>query len=216
MGRFVRKQQNTEDVDLPIPLDDSALGLNFPDDDDSDIVVDVDDDFDDKKPALASADELPNSDLSLSNYTLKDKKDRPKRNKFLFIFLGIAVLLSLVAIGSVGFLVLNASPPKAVLVHIESDNINNQSTAKYGSMITLTFAFDKPISNLPTVIINDREVEVFGKGKNFYAKYFVQNQGTSDLPVNFLIKDYHDNFNRKGSPVTSTTDLSRVTIVALK
>ena len=72
------------------------------------------------------------------------------------------------------------------------------------------------IQGKPTVIIQDRQVEVDGKGKDFYAKYFVQNPGTEDEVVKFIIKDYKDSFNRKGSPVTTTTDLSRVVILAVK
>lgn len=221
MGRFVKKNNKIND-DMSI---DDLLNLNTNEEDNDpfdDDPFDNDTSFDNKKSEnneimnLNLDDDIPNSDLSLSTYKMKDETTDPGKKKLLIVLLIGAALLSLVAIGSVGYLLINGRPPACKTVHIESDNIENQSTAKYGSMITLKFSFNKDIQGKPTVIIQDRQVEVYGKGKDFYAKYFVQNPGTEDEVVKFIIKDYKDSFNRKGSPVTTTTDLSRVVILAVK
>ncbi len=211
MGRFMKTDN---DFNTSMDIDDLYNLEN--DDEDKDTFDEVEPANNDDIMNLNLDDDLPNSDLSLSTYKMKEENTDPGKKKFLIILLIGAALLSLVAIGSVGYLLINGRPPACKSVHIESDNMENQSTAKYGSMITLTFSFNKDIQGTPTVIIQDREVEVYGKGKNFEAKYFVQNPPPNDEVVKFIIKDYKDSFNRKGSPVTTTTDLSRVVILAVK
>ena len=125
---------------------------------------------------------------------------------FFFLFLGGAFC---------AFIVYQSSgTPVATDVHIESNRFDNSSLAYYGDMITLSFSFDRELSNKPTVVIMNKQVEVYGEGKDYYVKYSVQMQDRTDTLVSFSISDYRDRFQKTGPPITTTTDGSSVTIPA--
>ena len=150
-------------------------------------------------------------DLSLSQLE-KKTKHRKKNSKVLAIFLILAVSMAAIAILVTYSIFQRDSAPSIRTVHIESDNTEDPTIARYGNMITLTFTFNKNIEGLPVVIIRGKEVEVFGGGDSFNAMYFVQEQGMDDELVSFTIRDYVDSFKKSGIPVTSTTDGSKVVI----
>ena len=151
-------------------------------------------------------------DLSLSKLK-KTSKHRKKNNKVLAIFVIVAVSLAALAI-LITYSIFQRDPvPSIRSVHIESDNVEDRTVARYGNMITLTFTFNKDLEGLPVVVIRGKEVEVFGEGNSFTAMYFVQEQGMDDELVSFMIKDYMDSFKKTGIPVTATTDGSKVVIL---
>ena len=146
-----------------------------------------------------------------------DDNDQNKKNKKKTI--GIILITILVVVVSVaalgGFAIYRADKAPAIKsVHIESDNFDNPSLGLYGNMITLSFSFDKELADKPMVVIMNKTVEVYGEGKDYYAKYYVQMQDKVDIPVTFSIHDYRDTFRKTGPPITTTTDGSSVTIPA--
>ena len=145
----------------------------------------------------------------------KKKSGNFKKKIVLIIFITVAVVLVSLAALTGYALYRDDKPPVIVSSHIESDNFDDHTVAKYGSMITLSFTFDKELRKPPMVVIQDKTVDVYGEGKEYYAKYFVQSQGAHNEVVSFSIHDYRDNFNKTGKPVTVTTDLSNVTILGL-
>lgn len=159
-------------------------------------------------------DVLPdNDDLSLSTFKDNGETHRKSKSKLLIIFIVLALAFCGVA-GVIVYAVFARDVAPAVrMVHIESDDEKDPTTAKYGNMITLSFEFNKDLDGLPTVIIMGRQVEVFGEGRQYYAKYFVQDQGEEDQVVSFSIQNYKDSFRKGGLPVTNTTDNSKVVIV---
>lgn len=144
------------------------------------------------------------------------EEPRSRKRVVLVVAIIMTITLSALAILSGYSLYRNDAPPAIRTVHIESDNFDNHSIAKYGNIITLTFTFSEKIQGTPMVIIQGRTVEVYGEGESFYAKFFVDNQGKEDELVTFSIHDYRDKFYKTGAPVTETTDLSRVTILAFQ
>jgi len=143
----------------------------------------------------------------------KESEKKPKSNLLILIIIGIVLFVGLV-VGGV-LIYVNDKPPEIYTVHIESDNFDDHTTAKYGNKITLTFSFTENLRKPPRVVINNREVEVFGEHKEYYAKYFVSNQGMEDVLVTFTIEDYQDRLFKKGPPVITTTDNSQVTIKSI-
>lgn len=159
----------------------------------------------------------PNNDIVEDDFQA-EKKEKKKNHRTKATILVVFVVVALVLIGVAAYSVYNMyimnRAPMVSTVHIESDNINGHHIAVYGNMITLSFSFNEEISNVPTVTIQNKKVEVFGSGKNFYAKYFVQQQGDVDEEVQFMIYNYQDELKKVGSPITATTDESKVTILA--
>lgn len=143
----------------------------------------------------------------------EEEKPKPKNSKLILIIIGVVLFIAIVAGGLIIYT--TNEPPKIYTVHIESDNFDDHTIAKYGNKITLTFSFTENLRKPPRVVINNREVEVFGEHKEYYAKYFVSNQGMEDVVVTFTIEDYEDRLFKKGSPVISTTDNSQVTIKSI-
>ena len=190
-------QEDIEEYDGP-SLSDNNMTMN----------MDMD------NPDYSDFSNLPdNSDLSLSTFKDNGKTHRKKKNKILMVLLIVALSCCAVAGVVVYAIFQRDAVPQVRDVHIECDNFDDHSKAKYGNMITLVFSFNKNIENLPTVIIMGRQVEVFGEGNSFYAKYFVEDPGDQDEKVSFTIKDYYDSFHKVGVPVTNTTDGSSVTIL---
>ncbi len=156
------------------------------------------------------------NDQDFDNDTNNTPDEEPKSRIVLIVAIIMTITLSALAVLSGYSLYRNDNPPVIKTVHIESDNFDNHSLAKYGNTITLTFTFNEEIKGIPMVIILDKTVKVTGEGKSFTAKYFVENQGKEDEEVTFSIHNYRDRFYKTGAPVTETTDLSRVTIAAFK
>ena len=156
-------------------------------------------------------------DFQVEDETLEEKRERKegkRKKKLSFIILFFVALILVLVAAFAGYSAYqNDKAPVVTTVHIESDNFDGHGLAVYGNMITLSFSFNKEISNVPTVTIQNKKVEVFGSGKNFYAKYFVQTQTDEDQEVQFMIYDYKDDFQKKGGPVTKTTDSSKVIIL---
>ena len=158
----------------------------------------------------------PIENTPTENTSVEDEeevKSKPKNSKLVLIIIGVVLFIAIVAGGLIIYT--TNEPPKIYTVHIESDNFDDHTIAKYGNKITLTFSFTENLRKPPRVIINNREVEVFGEHKEYYAKYFVSNQGMEDVVVTFTIEDYEDRLFKKGSPVISTTDNSQVTIKSI-
>lgn len=179
-----------------------------------DISVDEKDDdisFDDSTPLSSPT----------GPYKMEEVVDNPveednglDKKKLLIIFVILAVILSSLAF-LVGYTFYRNDPaPKISTVHIESDNFDDHSVAKYGNMVTLTFTFNEEIKGYPKVMIQGKEVEVFGEGREFYAKYFIQDQDYEKEEIHFTISEYKDYFYKVGNPVVSTTDGSKVVILA--
>ncbi|MBR3211194.1 MAG: hypothetical protein IKF71_04585 [Bacilli bacterium] len=146
---------------------------------------------------------------------VQTKKEKNRHTILVVLAICIVVIISSVILG--GYVVFrSAKAPKIVTVHIESDNFENPSEAKYGNMITLSFSFEEELANIPRAIINNKNVEVYGEGKDFYAKYFVQLQEQKDIDVEFSIHDYRNKYKKTGPPITETTDGSSVVIPAFK
>lgn len=150
---------------------------------------------------------------------IEEREEKVKSGKAKKVILVIFIVLALILVGAAAFagytVYKQDKPPVATIVHIESDNYNGHGIAEYGNMITLNVTFNKKLAVKPTITIQDKKVEVFGSGKSYYAKYFVQTQEAEEQEVHFMIYDYKDDFRKVGSPVTVTTDLSRVTILGL-
>lgn len=142
--------------------------------------------------------------------------EKPKSRIVLIVAIIMTITLVAIAVLAGYSMYRNDNPPSIKTVHIESDNFDNHMIAKYGNTITLTFTFSEEIQGIPKVIIMDRNVEATRQGKTFVAKYFVENQTNEDQIVTFSIHDYRDEYSKTGAPITETTDLSRVTIVAFK
>lgn len=167
-----------------------------------------DDDKDDYLDDFGSEDDEP---FSLFN---KVKEIQLTRKTILFVFFGLFVVAALI-IGLITFIVIhNDKPPVAQIVHIESNN-SNKAIAKYGDKITLSFKFDKKIKNTPVVYINGDKVNVEGSERSFYAEYYVIDQDYEESLVKFSIEEYKDSFGKSGEKIENTTDLSKVTILAL-
>lgn len=145
---------------------------------------------------------------------VKEKKELDKKGLYV-IFIVLAIILSSLAILSGYSLYRNDKAPVIVHVHIESDNFDDHTIARYGNMVTLSFSFNKDLNGLPKVVIQNKEVEVFGNGKEYYAKFFIQDQDYRDMEITFSISEYKDAFYKVGTPVTSTTDGSKVIIPAI-
>ncbi len=143
-----------------------------------------------------------------------DKKNSGSNKKVLFIVLiSVAVVLASLAALTFYALYRDDKPPVATSIHIESDNFDDHSVAKRGNMITLTVKFDKDLKKPPKIVIQGKDVDVFGEGNEYSAKYFVESQGKEKEDVSFSIHDYRDQYNKTGKPITITTDLSTVTIL---
>ena len=143
-----------------------------------------------------------------------EKKSNGFRKKIiLVVFITITVILCSLAALSYYAVYRDDKPPVATSVHIESDNFDDHSVAVRGNMITLTVTFDKELTKPPKIIIHDKSVDVFGEGKEYMAKYFVETQKREKEVVSFSIHDYRDRYNKTGKPITITTDLTTVTIL---
>ncbi len=154
-------------------------------------------------------------EIGEEDFDTRSKQEKKSNKRGVIIAIGVVVIISCVFL--FGYNLYRSSKiPQIDSVHIESDNPENPSIAKYGNMVTLTFSFKTPLVNKPSVRINDRRVEVYGKGKNYYAKYFVQLQGREEINIAFSIYDYQNTKNKKALPITETTDGSSVVIPPYK
>ncbi len=151
---------------------------------------------------------------------IEEREETAKSGKAKKVIMIVLIIFAVILVGVAAFagytVYQNDKPPVATIVHIESDNYNGHGIAEYGNMITLNVTFNKKLAVKPTITIQDKKVEVYGSGKSYYAKYFVQTQSADEEEVHFMIYDYKDEFRKVGSPVTVTTDLSRVTILGLR
>ncbi len=171
----------------------------------------------DEEAFLFQDDENGTPPQEVKQEEVKEKKGIYIEKKYILIFFIIlAVVLSSFAILSFYSLFRDSSIPQAIEVHIESDSYEDNTIAKYGNMITLSFSFDQKIKGVPSVTILGKEVEVYGSGKSFHAKYFVQDQDYEDTEVTFSISNYQNAYHKKGRTILETTDGSHVVIPAIE
>lgn len=169
--------------------------------------LNLDDDFED-----------PQDSNGKKGFDDESSEERKAKRKKTFKTIGlIVVVVTISCIVVAGYIWFSSERgPVVTNVHIESDNFDNPREAYYGNMITLSFSFSKKLSKAPIVIINNNKVEVYGEGKDYYAKYFVQYQDNEDIEVDFSINQYRDNLGKTGPAITNTTDGSSVTIPAFE
>ena len=148
------------------------------------------------------------------NVEIPTPSKKSSSKKWIFLILILFVLACILGV-VLGFIIYKQNEaPRVVNVHIESNNMEDPSVAYYANMIKLSFSFQKELANLPSVIIQNKQVKVYGEGKDYYALFFVEDQTDVDQLVTFLIYDYRDIFYKKGANVSFTTDHSTVTILA--
>ena len=184
-------------------------------DDLEDIVIEDDDDDDDfihsDDDVFIEDHEEEKDEIEQTFQEVSGRNERKRSNRrkiLLFLIVALAVSSAFIFLS----VVQNERPPVVRTVHIECDNEENPTVARYGNMITLQFTFVKSIEGVPVVYIRGKQVAVYGEGTSFYAQYFVEVEGDKGEVVTFAIKDYKSPFGKVGEEVTTTTDGSSVMI----
>lgn len=100
-------------------------------------------------------------------------------------------------------------------VYITSNNKKNIFYAESGDIITVSIEANKNLSIPPKIILNDKELKVEGKNKNYKAEYQTTDEDIGK-PVKLNIYDYKDVNNLYGKSVNYTTIQNCVTTVSYK
>lgn len=100
-------------------------------------------------------------------------------------------------------------------VYITSNNKNSIFYAESGDIITVSIEVNKNLSIPPKIILNDKELKVEGKNKNYKAEYQTTDEDIGK-PVKLNIYDYKDVNNLYGKSVNYTTIQNCVTTVNYK
>lgn len=100
-------------------------------------------------------------------------------------------------------------------VYITSNNKNSIFYAESGDIITVSIEANKNLNIPPKIILNDKELKVEGKNKNYKAEYQTTDEDIGK-PVKLNIYDYKDVNNLYGKSVNYTTIQNCVTTVNYK
>ncbi|MDY6937026.1 MAG: FG-GAP-like repeat-containing protein [Cyanobacteriota bacterium] len=110
-------------------------------------------------------------------------------------------------------LLLSVPPPETIApvlpaVRITSNNPNPQ-LARVGNTVTLSFSASEALSGLPRVTIDGNVATVANTGANNYTATYRLQAGDTEGQVPFRI-NFTDGAGNSGTPVTATTNASRV------
>lgn len=104
----------------------------------------------------------------------------------------------------------NGIAPTLNSVTITSNNTDNNTLAKVGDVVTLTFTASETLIGNPTVTINGNTANVTDEGENNYDATYTMQGSDAEGALSFTI-DFEDLVENDGVTVTEVTDDSSVT-----